>query len=433
MSTAKAAILGSGPSGFYTAQALLKRFPTISIDIIERLPVPFGLVRYGVAPDHPATKNVATQFSQFVDANRKQVRYLGNIPALAHRSLSLADLDNMYHCTVSATGASHPRTLPGDITLPSNGVFTAHDLILWLNGHPHTDETTAQNMAHVLKSAHDVSVVGLGNVAVDVARLLLRPVDDLKSTDMSPAALDILAQAPINNVSLIGRKSPRFASWTTAALREVVTKIPGIITLAEKSLIATDLSAPQVPRATARMLKLLDDKTVDFAERPTGSSTKTLSLEFLLEPSSIRRNEDTTSVDYVENETIDGGTQSTGRIVTKESDALFLSLGYEGGSGKGIRVGWADGRAKGIIGDNKWNVETTLENIPDNFGATQFDARPGLDEWIEKNQWEVVDWDGWKRIDEEERKRGEQFGHNRERVKLESIKEMLSVANHSAV
>lgn len=437
-------MLGSGPAGFYAAQALLKRFPDIHIDLLEHLPVPFGLVRYGVAPDHPSTKNVISGFSQFIENNRRHIRFLGNIPTLSAQGLSLNELNELYDITVLATGASNPRTLP-NVDLPPTGAYSAHDLIFWLNSHPaaHAKESVVSmssipTMSNIIADARNVDVVGLGNVAVDVARLLLRPVEDLRATDISPKALDILEKAEINTVSLIGRRSPRHASWTTAALREVVTKIPGIITRCDHALVHRDAAMDSVPQATKRTLKLLAEKTIDLDRGfDDVGYEKQLRLEFLLEPESISRHGSITELNLVENEMlpsatgIRSGVRRTGRTFCKLSDVVFLSLGYAGGSGYGIRVGWANGSGKGIIGDSKWDAETVIQQLPDielMNGQRNVSTKCGVDRWLRKNNWESVTWDGWKQIDEEERKRGTAFGYGRERVKIESFEEMMQVA-----
>lgn len=433
----RCAVLGSGPSGFYAAQALLRRWPTCHVDILEQLPVPFGLIRYGVAPDHPATKVVATGFSKFVEDNLNRVRFLGNIPTLKTSDLSLSKLNEMYHLTIVATGANGPRTLPLLDHVPPQ-VYTAHDLILWLNGHPHVHERerlakelNQQSMESMLEKAENVAVVGQGNVAVDVARLLLRPIDDLRSTDISPTALDALAKCRTRTVTLVGRRSPKYASWTTAALREVVTKIPGITTSCDHSLIQTDLASSDLSRSAKRALKLLVTSTQpgEGIENSFGESClKKLRLEFLREPYSIRYQHSTcVQMNFAENQMSHSGMpMPTGRFESKNFDAVVLSLGYQAGDGEGVRVGWANGHARGIIGDNMRDARSVIEDIPDSsLDWNSSSEKNGIDDWIALNKWKIVDWEGWLRIDKEERRRGGVMGGGRERLKLESIDELL--------
>ncbi len=436
----RCAVLGSGPSGFYAAQVLLKRFPSAHVDILEHLPVPFGLVRYGVAPDHPATKSVITGFTRFVENNLRRVRFLGNIPTLERADLSLHKLNEMYHLTIIATGANRPRTLPSDFQISSE-VFTAHNLILWLNGHPHlhererlAKESNLNSMESMLRKSQNLAVIGQGNVAVDVARLLLRPIEDLRGTDISPTALSAIESCSTRSVSLIGRRSPRYASWTTAALREVLTKIPGITTRCNHELILSDLDSSDLSRITKRTLKLILESTTPSIEIGKHSKWSTagnkLHLEFLMEPHSIEQYSRGLQIKFSETQMNDRGTPvPTGRFMYNNFDAAILSLGYIGGFGDGIRVGWANGNARGIIGDNLMDARTVIERITHHsLDCTLSSQRSGIDDWISENDWHVVDWDGWKRIDEEERRRGSKMGGGRERVKIESIDELLSVS-----
>lgn len=430
----RAAVIGSGPSGFYAAQSLLRRFPRVKVDILEHLPVPFGLVRYGVAPDHPATKNAISGFTQFMETYRDRVRFLGNLPTLKHPDLSLERLDELYNVTVNATGAFQPRGLSGIV--PQPGVFSAHDFILWINGHPHThaceevvSDDNSISMVNQLKNAEHVMVLGQGNVSIDVARILLRPIDDLRCTDISPSALDVLAQSNIKSVSIVGRRAPHHASWTTAALREVLTKIPGITTTCNHELIAGDLSV--LPRVKARALKLLKENTHHVAAVPRFENEKLLRLEFLMEINSIAGSEKSNIHDFVVNEVVLGDSDAvrpTAENRELASDITFLSLGYVGGSGEGTRVGWANGKARGIIGDNNLDAHTVVSGLPESLGNAD-EPKDSIDDFIREKNWEAVHWEGWKRIDSEEKRRGVELGRAPYSVKLESIAEMLETAH----
>lgn len=447
------AVVGAGPAGFYTAQALLRRHKNVYVDLIEQLPVPFGLVRYGVAPDHSSTKNVISTFSNFMEANSSRVRFLGNVPVLQPNTLSHDELSQFYDYTVVATGAARPRTL--DIRIPDHGVYSAHDFVQWVNGHPyaHADDRLCgmgKSMSQILKKSNDVVVVGMGNVGIDIARLLLKPVDELRGTDISPQALDIIESAQVRNVTLVGRRAPRHAAWTTAALRELLTKVPEVKSQCDHALVERDAQMPNVSRAVNRMLKVLRDSTTCLDSGSVHGralrSAKQLQLQFLREPKLIERSRGWTNIHFAVNEVVedrerqpDGSTSTTSQVSrTKETvfqscDLSFLSLGYEGGSGQGIRVGWANGHGKGIIAESKWDAESvvaTMESslIKSDTVDSDVHCKEGLDVWLREHNWEVVTWDGWKRIDAEERARGETIGFGRERAKLESVSEMLQVA-----
>lgn len=412
----RAAVVGAGPAGLYAARALLSRYPTAHVDILDRLPTPFGLIRYGVSPDHPHTKNAISQFSNFIQANLSRLSFFGNVPIGPNSPVSLDVLDSLYHLTVIATGALAPRTLHG-VEIPPRGVFFAHSFAQWVNGHPELPESLREDLKKRVSTAESVFVIGVGNVAIDVARMLLRPVSDFADTDISPRAFSALKEANIKEVTLIGRKGPGQAAWTTAALREVMTKIPGIVTQCDHALVARDLLA-QPSTAVKRMLALLKDRSVGEAAGEQSCCNKLLRLKFLRSPTRFGLSgEGKVLVKLQNNE--DSSTEE------HDVDTVFLSLGYESTKGVGYRVGWANAKATGIIGDNKWDAESVIAALPD---VEDGSMRPGLLEWLQDNGQPFVSWDGWQRIDEEEKRRGCIHGRKGGRVKIESLSEMLQVA-----
>lgn len=461
---ARVAVVGAGPAGFYAAQALLRRNADISVDILERLPVPFGLVRYGIAPDHPATKNVINTFSDFMCQSRSRVRFFGNVPSLSH-ALPLSRLNDMYHLVVNATGATAPRSLSPDVAIDphvSSRVRSAHEFIMWVNGHPayHSADYSAgiapclRKQTVYLPQHGRVLVIGLGNVALDVARLLLRPVDDLRATDISPAALNAVEEASVQEVVVVGRRAPEYAAWTTAALRELVTKIPGILTLTDANTIKQALARNGVSRSTMRGLKLLLENAVDVAQDGREVARRQLRFEFGKSPVSFsatsraaslgqsRSGADVEVVASFRQNIAHSTNLSSDRQQTDSEPGLFeeqcgsvlLSLGYEGGRCNPgmVSVGWANGKGRGIVGDNKWDAESVIQALP-NLSATLFaNANPvqksGIDEWLRETGYRVVGWDDWERIDKEERRRAKIIHPDRERCKIESVEEMLDIA-----
>lgn len=440
------AVVGAGPAGFYATQSLLKRFPDCTVDLIERLPVPFGLVRYGVAPDHPATKKVINTFSAFVNSNRSRINFYGNIAVGDDQLLKPNHLEDLYNLTIYATGAAHPRSLSG-VQIPSRFVYGAQDFAFWANGHPEIHSPSAQGtlskrIKRDIKGAEDVAVIGVGNVAIDIARLLLRPVDDLRSTDISPSVLELLSKSPVKSVSLFGRKSPSGAAWTTAALREVVTKIPGIITACDHELVRKVMETTLLSRSKKSMLKLLSENTVDLnsaeLHHHEQQGSRILRLEFLKAPIAFSENVESVNLRFqcsqlatdAVGESLNPVNRSHKVYDTLESvyGVVFLSLGYVGGQGPGYRVGWANGKGAGIIGDNKWDAETVVSSlsISDSKDAV------GISHWLSSTGHRFVSWEGWECIDAVEKKTGLEFGRKDERVKLESVEEMLQVADQRA-
>lgn len=424
MAGPRAAVVGAGPAGFYAAAALARRFPSIRIDILESLPVPFGLVRYGVAPDHPATKLVAAHFTSFMKSAGDRVRFVGNVPAYSHPSLDAEGLARMYDVVVRATGAASPKNLAGD---PNGVALSAHDALLWMNGHPLLHASPeGRRMEEAVRAAGDATLLGNGNVALDVARLLLRGADELRETDISRRALDALATAQVQKIAVVGRRGPVEAAWSTGSLREVVAKMPAVAATVDHALVKADLAREGVVRARRRALNLLVEHAADTGAAADGK--KELALEFLQEPQAATADGGRTKLTMERTEMVPDGDKDwrlrrTGEEVTRTTDAAFFSLGYEGGDHEGYCVGWANGHARGIIGAAKVDADTVVEGLEAVDGKK---GKEGIDGWVAEAGREVVDWQGWLRIDAEELARGKKEGFSR--VKIESVDEMLSVA-----
>lgn len=450
-SSRRVAVLGAGPAGFFAARALARR--GARVDVFDSLPVPFGLLRYGVAPDHPATKNPARAWSTFMTDSAPAVRFRGNVPAALPATL----LAERYATVIRATGPAGPRPLPpttpvSAVAAPS--VRLAHDFVLWLNGHPamHSeagDLSTPQTVpppALPPSTGGTVAVIGVGNVALDVARLLLRRPDALWASDASPSAVDAIAGAAVGEVALYGRRGPADAAWTAAALREVaVGEIPGIRRVVigagggGKAAVHAAIADGSLDRTTSRKMKILAGLPSFEEEEAMDRGGGRIRFEFGMTPAAFRGG----SVDDVEVEFKDAGDSGGGGGTRMESAGMaLLSLGYEGGAtgviqGKdddsAVRIGWARGSGKGVIADNKWDAEGAVAamsgaEIGLGDGSGGFGDDDGLDSWLRNCGQQVVDWNGWERIDAEERRRGPALHPDRERIKIQSFAEMLSIA-----
>lgn len=449
-------VIGAGPAGFYAARALLRR--GVDVDLLEALPVPFGLVRYGVAPDHPDTKNATHGFADLVRNSAGRLRFRGNVrvdfgPAGARDvssqpGLALADLRQMYPLVLSATGAAHPRKLPPTMWPDTSGherVRLAHDFVAWLNGHPYYTNKPAL----LPSSGGEVSIIGAGNVALDCARLLLRTPASLRATDISPGALDALDNARVAKVDVFVRRRPRDAAWTTAALREVVTKIDSVrASISNPHLVEEDLAADGVPRQVRRRLEILAKlEKGDCLPGPASDGRNVLQFNFGFSPESIRCDQDGVDIDFGQKIYEAGPSSSVSESVsqvateTRRTGLALLSLGYVGGSAsdeEDLRVGWANGQGTGIIGDNMVDAESVVAKLTDEqlgLGRGQeykFGETSAVSAWAKQASVQLVDWDGWERIDREEQRRGPQFCAGRERIKVESIEEMLKIAGEAA-
>ncbi|HEY2574667.1 MAG TPA: FAD-dependent oxidoreductase, partial [Streptosporangiaceae bacterium] len=222
MSPLRVAVVGSGPAGLYTAEALIKQSAAlpepaaIQVDVLDRLPTPYGLVRYGVAPDHKSIKSIAEYLRKVLES--PDVRFVGGVHF--GQDVTRADLLSAYDAVVYATGAMRDRRLgiPGE-DLP--GSYAATDFVNWYCGHPDVDPE-----AFTL-DAESVAVIGVGNVAVDVARILARDPAELHTTDVPQPVLEALADSKVREVHMIGRRGPAYAKFTTKELREL-GELPGV-------------------------------------------------------------------------------------------------------------------------------------------------------------------------------------------------------------
>ncbi len=439
------AVVGSGPSGFYAAAALLAAEDTVvHVDILERLPTPWGLVRSGVAPDHPKIKSVADTFEQI--AAHERFRWYGNVDLGA--DVSRAELLAAYDAVVYALGAQSDRHLdvPGE-RLP--GSVAATDVVGWYNGHPHYPDLE-------LSLHHDRAVVvGNGNVALDVARMLCTPVSDLDRTDIADHALAVLAGSAVREVLVLGRRGPAQATWTTLELRElgdladvdVVVEPSGVLDIGDEGL------APVVRRNLASLRAL--------AERPLRVGTRRLVFRFLRSPVALHGDGRVERVELACNDLVDEG----GRLLARDSGArevvdaglVVRAVGYVGVPVEGLPfdavaghiphdegrvtghdreyvVGWIKRGPTGVIGTNKKDARETVHRLLADLGPLVEGRAHGdpadrawqLEAWLRTKQPELVSELGWHAIDEVERRAGAEQG--RPRVKLVRTADLLAAA-----
>ena len=287
------AVIGSGPAGWYTAKYALQLVPNAHITMLEALPYPHGLARYGVAPDHASVKSCINDFEQV--AAHPQVTWLGNVRV--GDGVSLQDVTGTHHAVVFAAGAEGDRELgiPGEA---GPGVWAARSFVQWYNGHPAShDSPAAAALEQAVQQAKRVVIVGAGNVAVDCARLLHKPAEELQRTDIMPAATQALCAVP-RHVSIVARRGHVQAAWTIKELREL-TRLPGCPTYVcaeEMSASETDASVAemQASRASTRIGKLMREQrqvpAAQLAETEHSSECST-ALRFLLAPAEVLRDD----------------------------------------------------------------------------------------------------------------------------------------------
>ena len=453
------AVIGSGPAGFYAAGHLLKdSSERIEVDMIERLPTPWGLVRSGVAPDHPKIKSVTRVYEK--TAAHPRFRYFGNVTFGEH--VSRAELLEHYHAIVYATGSPSDRPLgiEGE-DLP--GSHAATEFVGWYNGHPdHTD------LEVDLLTAERAVVVVNGNVALDVARMLVLAPDELAPTDTADHALEVLAESRVQEVVVLGRRGPAQAAFTNPELLELGELSDADVIVdpeeLERALAVEDAAAAEdiTSRRNVEILR-------GYAEREPAGHRKRIVLRFLLSPVALRANEagHVSEIELVRNDLVaaDGGAlraRATDERETIAAGLVFRAIGYRGlplpevafdekaavianAGGRVIDlesnaplageyvVGWIKRGPSGVIGTNKKDAQETVDAmladlLADGEGGhtpAEPDAE-AVEALLYAKQPELVTYEGWEAIDRHERALGEAAG--RPRVKLTRIEEMLRIA-----
>jgi ferredoxin/flavodoxin---NADP+ reductase len=444
----RVAVVGSGPAGFYAADALLKsEDPQVEVDLLDRLPTPWGLVRLGVAPDHENIKAVSRAFEK--TAQRPGFRFFGNVEvgsAVGHQELL-----RLYDAVVYTVGAQTDRRLdiPGE-DLP--GSWAATEFVAWYNGHPDFQDRTF-DLAH-----ERAVVIGNGNVAIDCARMLALTAEELAPTDTTPDAIEAICAAGVREIVMLGRRGPVQAAFTPPELKEL-GELAGADVHVDSAALALDAasaSALDLDRERARRnYELLEQ----FAARPPAGKARRIVLRFLASPVAILGVDRVEAVEVGRNKLV----EENGRIVarpTGESEVIstglvLRSVGYQGVALEGVpfdersgtipnragRVegakrtyvaGWIKRGPSGVIGTNKKDATETVELLLADARAGRL-ARPDsslvLDDLLAERGVQVVDYAGWQAIDAAEREAGEPLG--RPRVKLTAWETLLQTGGAS--
>ncbi len=434
----RVAIIGSGPSGFYAAESLYKANIPVQIDMFDRLPTPFGLVRGGVAPDHPKIKTVTRVFDRI--AAREGFEFFGNVAI--GRDITVDELKLFYDAAIFACGAETDRRLEiAGESLP--GSHTATEFVGWYNGHPDFRDRTFD------LSAETAVIIGQGNVAIDVCRILAKTLNELKDTDIAQHALDALAESRIKTLHLIGRRGPVQAKFTPQELRELgaLEACVPVIDPAELDLDPFSQAEFEDPhnRNSQKNIATLRD----FAGRISTDAPKRCHIRFLRSPIEIRGAERVESVvlekNILEGEPFNLRARGTGETEELACGLVFRSVGYRGialpglpfDDARGIipnaegriiengqplsglyTAGWIKRGPSGIIGTNKPDsaetVKALLEDMPSLPPCPRRDslemARLLLDRGVR-----AVTYTDWQAIDAEEVARGQGAGKPREK------------------
>jgi ferredoxin--NADP+ reductase len=442
----RVAIVGSGPSGYYAAEALFKAEPVVDVDMFDRLPTPFGLVRGGVAPDHPKIKSV-TRIYDRISANER-FRFLGNVTI--GRDISVAELQQHYDAVLFACGAETDNRLgiPGE---DLEGSHTATEFVGWYNGHPDYRDREFDLSQEV------AVVIGQGNVAMDVSRILAKTVDELRETDIAEHALDALAESKIKEIHLVGRRGPVQTKFTPAEIREIgeLSDCDPIVNAAD--LVLSEASKAELADDSNKNVQKNFETLQRFAERTLEGKSKKYVVHFLSSPAELRGinrvEELVIEANRLEGDPFKQRAVGTGEQHVMPCGLFFRSVGYRGvpipevpfderrgvfpneagriqkngAAAEGLYVaGWIKRGPSGVIGTNKPDSQATvasmLEDLPNLTHCANREAS-AIDNVLSQRNVRVVSYDDWRTIDAMEMKNGEPKGKSRE--KFTRIDEML--------
>jgi len=451
----RAVIVGSGPAGFYAAEALLKHeTASVEVDMLDRLPTPFGLVRGGVAPDHPKIKSVTRVYEK--TAARDGFRFFGNVQL--DRDISAPELARHYHAVIYAYGAETDRRLqiPGE-ELPGSGPATA--FVGWYNAHPDYADHEFD------LSCERAVVIGNGNVAADVARMLALTRGELEVTDTADHAIEALADSQIREIVVLGRRGPAQAAFTNPEVRELGEMHDADIHIdpaeIELDALSREFLESEADITARKNVEIFEQ----FAAKPPQGKPKRIVLRFLASPIEIQGDGKVERIVVGRNELQrdDSGAirpHDTGEREEIETGLVLRSIGYKGtgvdgvpyderrgvipneagrlidpASGEQLRghyaTGWIKRGPSGVIGTNKKDSQETVESMLEDVETGRMPDPPhaggsAIEALLRERRPDLVSFEGWQAIDAAEQERGKPQG--RPRIKFCRVEEMVEVA-----
>jgi ferredoxin--NADP+ reductase len=450
----RVAIIGAGPSGFYTVSNFLKEKELhVEFDMYDRLPTPFGLVRAGVAPDHQKDKSVQRAYDK--SAQSANYRFYGNVDY--GTDIHLDDLKKHYHQVMFTTGAPFDRSLniPGQ---DLEGSFSATEFVAWYNGHPHFADREFD------LDQESIAIVGIGNVAMDVARILCKTRDELAVTDIADHALEALSSSGVKNVYILGRRGPAQAAFTPPEIKEMGEFADADVTVSkeEASVDPEDMAALE---ESGDKNALKNVATIqEYSERTIEGKSKLLTIRFLVSPTElIGEDGHVTGIRLVKNKLVRGDGAVWPEATDEEEvipvGMVFRSVGYLGqplpnipynekkgtilneqgrvvdDSGNAVTglytAGWIKRGPTGVIGTNKTCAQETVACMVEDLKAGRINipedaSVEGAKALIAERQADSISYDEWLNLDGVEVSRGEAAG--RPRIKFTNIEEMVKVA-----
>jgi ferredoxin--NADP+ reductase len=440
----RVAVVGSGPAGFYAADSLLKSAdPRIEVDVLDRLPTPWGLVRLGVAPDHENIKAVSRAFEKI--AARDGFRFFGNVEL--GRDVTHDELVRLYDAVVYSVGAQTDRhmNIPGE-DLP--GSWAATEFVAWYNGHPDFQDRVFD------LSGERAVVVGNGNVAIDVARMLALTADELASTDTTQPAIDAIVGSGLKEIVMLGRRGPAQAAFTPPELQELGELAGADVAVDPADLVLDAASEDALEHDRDRARRNVEILR-DYAQREPAGKPRTIRLRFKVSPVAILGDGKVEAVEIVRNELVADETGRISAVATEERETIpcsvvFRSVGYKGvplpgvpfderratipnekgrvaGAERTYCAGWIKRGPSGVIGTNKKDATETIELLLEDARAGKLGREDDRDlaDVLEERGVQVVEHRGWEAINAAEKAAGEPLG--RPRVKLATWDELLAV------
>jgi ferredoxin/flavodoxin---NADP+ reductase len=449
MTKLRLAIVGAGPAGIYAADILLKaerRFD-VSIDLFEQLPAPYGLVRYGVAPDHPRIKGIINALRDVLDTG--QIRIFGNV--YFGRDITLDDLKKHYNAVIFSTGAIRdaPLAIPG---IDLEGSYGAADFVSWYDGHPDFPREWPLE-------AREVAVIGNGNVALDVARMLAKHADDLLPTEIPANVYEGLAASPVTDVHVFGRRGPAQVKFTPLELREL-----GELRDVDMVLHEEDFDYDEASRAaieTNKQVMVIDRVLTQWRSREAGTASRRLHLHFYAKPLEVVGDESGRVAAFRWERTVpdgQGGVTGTGEIREVPVQAVYRAVGYFGSPLDGVpfddrrgvipnregqviddndhqlpgvyATGWIKRGPVGLIGHTKSDAMETIRHVINdqaNWWAPAHPDEQSVVDLLAERGVEYTTLDGWHALDKHELALGEAVG--RTRIKVVDRDEMVAVSN----
>ncbi|KFZ83475.1 pyridine nucleotide-disulfide oxidoreductase [Amycolatopsis sp. MJM2582] len=437
--------MGAGPAGIYAADILDKSDADVTIDLFERMPAPFGLIRYGVAPDHPRIKGIVTALHKVLD--KPNIRLLGNVDY--GTDLKLDDLRQFYDAVIFSTGAMADRALdiPG---IDLDGSYGAADFVSWYDGHPDVPRTWPLN-------ATSVAVLGVGNVALDVARILAKTADELLSTDIPDNVYQGLKASPVTDVHVFGRRGPAQAKFTPLELREL-DHSPNVEVIVNPEDIEFDEGSIAALRAS-KQIDMVVKTLQEWAIRDQGDRPKRLHLHFLHSPCEIVGEDGKVTGLRTERTELtgDGNVRGTGEFHDWDVQAVYRAVGYLSShlpeipfdhttgtvpnqAGRvldideeqvpGVYVtGWIKRGPVGLIGHTKGDAAETIASLladADNLTAPAVEDPDAILGFLTERGVPFTTWEGWGKLDAHEKSLG--VPHGRERVKVVERDEMTRIS-----